>query len=57
MYIRLLALATATVALLAASTAPAAPTTVQLRVEGGAGTLYEGPVTTDGHMIDKGVGQ
>jgi hypothetical protein len=27
---------------------------VQLRVEGGSSTIYEGPVTTDGKMIDKG---
>jgi hypothetical protein len=56
MSIRLLALVTATVALLVPATAPAAPTTVKLRVEGGATTLFEGPVTTDGHAIDKGDG-
>jgi hypothetical protein len=56
MYIRSLALATVAVALLAPCVASAAPTTVQLRVEGGAATLFEGPVTTDGHAIDKGGG-
>ena len=48
MYIRSLALAAATVALLASGVASAAPTTVQLRVEGSTATLFEGPVTTDG---------
>jgi len=45
---RLAGLALAVLALLAsASVAAAAPVTVNLRVEGTAGTLYEGPVTTD----------
>ena len=42
-----LALATAAVSLAAASAAGAAPVTVDLRVEGSAATLFEGPVTTD----------
>src|SRR4051794_3957121 len=45
---RLAGLALAVLALLVpASVAAAAPVTVNLRVEGSAGTLYEGPVTTD----------
>jgi hypothetical protein len=32
----------------------AAPTTVQLRVEGSSSTIFEGPVTTDGKTITKG---
>jgi hypothetical protein len=45
---RLAGLALAVVALLVpASVAPAAPVTVNLRIEGSAGTLFEGPVTTD----------
>jgi hypothetical protein len=46
----------ALLALLLGGAADAAPVTVQLRVEGSAGTLFEGPVTTDGHAIDKGDG-
>ena len=38
---------------LACAPALAAPATVQLRVEGEASTVYEGPVTTDGHRIRK----
>ena len=40
---------------LAALCAPAtaAPTTVQLRIEGDSSTIYEGPITTDGHQIQK----
>jgi hypothetical protein len=34
----------------------AAPATVQLRVEGAAATIFEGPVTTDGKTIDKDAG-
>ena len=34
----------------------AKPATVQLRVEGATSTIFEGPVTTDGHSIDKGGG-
>ncbi len=49
-------LATALVALVASAPAWAAPTTVQLRVEGSASTIFEGPVTTDGKQIDKGSG-
>jgi hypothetical protein len=52
---RTLALA-ALVVLLAVVPAWAAPVTVQLRVEGSAGTIFEGPVTTDGKTIDKGTG-
>jgi hypothetical protein len=45
---RLAGLALAVLALLLpASVAAAAPVTVNLRVEGSTGTLYEGPVTTD----------
>jgi hypothetical protein len=45
---RLAGLALAVLALLVpASVAAAAPVTVNLRVEGSAGTLFEGPVTTD----------
>src|SRR6185437_15180829 len=39
---------------LGSSPASAAPTTVQLRVEGAASTIFEGPVTTDGKVITKG---
>jgi hypothetical protein len=42
--------------LLACETCVAAPVTVQLRVEGATSTIFEGPVTTDGHVIDKGDG-
>jgi hypothetical protein len=55
MQIRFL-LATALVALVASAPAWAAPTTVQLRVEGSTSTIFEGPVTTDGKQIDKGDG-
>ena len=41
---------------LACATAHAAPVTVQLRVEGSATTIFEGPVTTDGKQLDKGGG-
>ena len=34
----------------------AAPVTVNLRVEGSSSTIFEGPVTTDGKVIDKGDG-
>jgi hypothetical protein len=34
----------------------AAPVAVQLRVEGATSTIFEGPVTTDGKVIDKGSG-
>jgi hypothetical protein len=54
MFIRSLALATAAFALLVPGSASAAPTTVQLRVEGSTTTLFEGPVTTDGKTITKG---
>ena len=42
------------VALLVCATAQAAPVTVNLRVEGSAATIFEGPVTTDGKVITKG---
>jgi hypothetical protein len=54
MIIRRLALATAALALLLCGSAPAAPTTVQLRIEGSTRTVFEGPVTTDGKTITKG---
>jgi hypothetical protein len=38
---------------LAAPSATAAPTIVNLRVEGATETLYEGPVKTDGHAIEQ----
>src|ERR1700751_541556 len=38
-------------ALVAASSAAAAPVTVNLRIEGSGATLYEGPVTTDGRIV------
>ncbi len=41
-------------ALLLCGTAWAAPATVNLRVEGATSTIFEGPVTTDGKVIDKG---
>ena len=44
------------VALLACATARAAPVTVNLRVEGATSTIFEGPVTTDGKVINKGDG-
>jgi hypothetical protein len=57
MIIRSFALLTAAAfALLASGSASAVPTTVQLRIEGATTTLFEGPVTTDGHAIDKGDG-
>jgi hypothetical protein len=40
-------LACLTVSLMLTSTASAAPITVNLRVEGSAGTLYEGPISTE----------
>jgi hypothetical protein len=48
-----LAVATVLVALAAASSALAAPVTVNLRVEGKTSTIYEGPVTTDGKTLTK----
>lgn len=36
----------------ACANAAAAPVTVDLRVEGATQTMFEGPVTTDGHRID-----
>ena len=48
--------ATALAVLSACTPAVAAPVTVQLRVEGSASTLFEGPITTDGKPIDKGGG-
>jgi hypothetical protein len=46
----------ASAALAAATPALAAPVTVNLRVEGAAGTIFEGPVTTDVHQVDGGDG-
>jgi len=43
-------------ALLTCASAQAAPVTVNLRVEGSTSTIFEGPVTTDGKVIDKGDG-
>ncbi len=54
MFMRYLAPAATAFALLACSAASAAPTTVQLRVEGSTRTVFEGPVTTDGKTIAKG---
>lgn len=51
MITRTLALA-GLIAVFACSAAVAAPVTVDLRVEGSAQTIFEGPVTTDGHQID-----
>jgi hypothetical protein len=48
--------ATALAVLSACAPAVAAPVTVQVRVEGSASTLFEGPITTDGKPIDKGGG-
>jgi hypothetical protein len=50
---RLWALGVLTAALVAAAPAAAAPTTVNLRVEGATGTIWDGPVTTDGHAIEQ----
>ena len=44
------------VAALAAPAAQAAPVTVNLRVEGSAGTVFEGPVTTDAKMVTTAAG-
>ncbi len=51
-----LSIALATAALTACPAAWAAPTTVQLRVEGASATIFEGPVTTDGRAVDGGDG-
>jgi hypothetical protein len=37
--------------LAAATSASATPVTVNLRIEGSSGTLYEGPIATDGKMV------
>jgi hypothetical protein len=42
--------------MLSCGTALSAPVTVQLRVEGATSTIFEGPVTTDGHPVDGGDG-
>jgi hypothetical protein len=55
MTIRLWA-AAALAALLVCASAQAAPVTVNLRVEGSTSTIFEGPITTDGKVIDKGDG-
>jgi hypothetical protein len=46
----------AAVVLCAAAPAVAAPVTVNVRVEGSSGTIFEGPVTTDTHLVDGGDG-
>ena len=46
----------ASVLLFIPATAAAAPVTVNVRVEGATGTVFEGPVTTDAHMVDGGDG-
>ena len=47
------ALGVLTAALAGAAPALAAPATVNLRVEGAVGTIYDAPVTTNGHAIEK----
>jgi hypothetical protein len=47
------ALGVLTAALVSAAPAVAAPATVNLRVEGPEGTIFDGPVTTNGHAIEK----
>jgi len=47
------ALGVLTAALVGAAPALAAPATVNVRVEGPVGTIWDGPVTTDGHAIEK----
>lgn len=48
-----LAVAFLIAALIAAAPAPAAPVTVNLRVEGNTATIFEGPVTTDAKTLTK----
>lgn len=50
---RLWALGVLTAALAGAAPALAAPATVNLRVEGSLSTIYDAPVTTDGHAIEQ----
>ena len=50
---RLWALGVLTAALAGAAPALAAPATVNLRVEGSVGTIYDAPVITDGHAIQQ----
>jgi hypothetical protein len=50
---RLWALGVLTAALAAAAPALAAPATVNLRVEGATGTIFDGTVTTNGHAIEQ----
>ncbi len=50
---RFAAAAATTAALVAAAPAPAAPVSLNVRVEGSSQTLYEGPVTTDAKMLTK----
>ncbi len=45
------ALATAATAVAFAPAADAVPVSVKLRVEGATRTIFDGPVTTDGHSI------
>ena len=49
---QLAALTAASAALCAAAPATAAPVSVNLRVEGSAATQFEGPISTDAHVID-----
>lgn len=53
MKFRYWALGVLTAALASAAPALAAPATVNVRVEGPVGTIWDGPVTTDGHAIEK----
>jgi hypothetical protein len=55
MFTRFLA-AAGLAALFVTASASAAPVTVQLRVEGSTATIFEGAVTTDGKVLDKGSG-
>jgi|tagenome__1003787_1003787.scaffolds.fasta_scaffold20935260_3 hypothetical protein len=54
--LRHLAALAAAVCALSATPALAAPVTVNVRVEGATHTIYEGPVTTDSHLVDGGDG-
>ena len=47
------ALGVLTAALVGAAPALAAPATVNVRVEGPVGTIWDAPVTTNGHAIEK----
>ena len=43
------------IAAVAAPTAAPLPVSVNLRVEGASSTIFDGPVTTDGHTISTGI--